>query len=70
MKRTRKDLFRELADLREQVKAVLRRSIDETRRTDAALRDSERKIEDRFAQLGSFDSEREQAARRFRKMVN
>lgn len=66
MKWTRKYMSQELDTLRRPLKELL----GEARRTAVLLRNTERRVEDRFAQLDSFQTEREKAAVRFRKGPN
>jgi hypothetical protein len=60
----------ELETLRGRLRALLQENMVERRRTMALLRDSERKVADQFGQIGSFQSAREEAAKRFRKGTN
>lgn len=70
MKWTRKYMSQELDTLRRQLKELLDEGMGEARRTTVLLRNTERRVEDRFAQLDSFQTEREKAAVRFRKGSN
>ena len=67
MKGVRKDMLEELVALRGRLKDLLQENTDELSRTRELLRINEQKIEDRFAQLDSFQSVREKLGRKFRK---
>lgn len=69
MKGVRKDMFEELEQLRTQLRKLLCEDAGERRRTRELLLDSERKIEDRFAKLASFQTKREEMGKKFRKRV-
>jgi len=70
MKWSRKEMSQELDTLKRQLKELLDQGMGEARRTAVLLRNTERRVEDRFAQLDSFQTEREKAAVRFRKGSN
>lgn len=63
-------MSQELDTLRRPLKELLDEGMGEARRTAVLLRNTERRVEDRFAQLDSFQTEREKAAVRFRKGPN
>src|SRR5205085_11506658 len=67
MKKCRKDMPQELKTLKKRMKALLRANMGEMRRTMELLRDTERKVEDRFGLLDSLETVWETAGRKFRK---
>ena len=69
MKGIRKDMLQELDSLKGRLKELLHENTDEFSRTRELLRVNERRIEDRVAQLDSFQTRREKLCRRFRKTV-
>jgi hypothetical protein len=72
MKRARKDLPQEVRALKERLKTLVHKNMNEARRTCALLQETERKIENRFALLDFLDLEsaREKAAKKFRNQPN
>jgi hypothetical protein len=70
MKPARKDMSQELHSLKRQLKTLLDQGMGQARRTAILLRNAERRVEDHFAQLDSFQTEREKAAIQFRKTAN
>lgn len=70
MKYARKHMSKELDTLKRDLKALLDKSMDTAERTRALLRVAERKIEDNFALLESFQTTSELAAKKFRKQPN
>ena len=69
MKNVRKDLQKEMQDLRFELKMLLRRNVDWRHRSDVLLREVEQKIEDQFAKLASIQSANEYGAIKLRKRV-
>lgn len=67
MKGVRKDMFQELDLLRDRLKDLLHENTDELSRSQELLRINERRLEERFAKLDSFQTMREQLGRKFRK---
>ena len=67
MKKTRKNLSKELETLQNRLKALLYANMGEIRRTQQLLRDAERKVEDRFGHLNSLQTTWEIAGMKFRK---
>jgi hypothetical protein len=70
MSRNRKNLPQELKSLQNRLRELLRASMDESLRTAELLRETERKIEDRFGHISSLETTWEIAARKFRKRPN
>src|SRR4051812_31357167 len=67
MNKARKEMPQELKTLKKRMKALLRANMGEVRRTMELLRDTERKVEDRFALIDSLETAWEKAGRKFRK---
>lgn len=67
MKGVRKDMVQELVLLKGRLRELLYDGTDELSRTRELLRINERRMEDHFAQLDSFQTMREELSRKFRK---
>jgi len=66
MQSTRKNL-RELQELQERLRALLRANMGEARRTRELLRDTERKVEEQFGHFDSIETSWYIAGKKFRK---
>jgi len=64
---SRKNMPRELRDLQDRLRALLRANMQEARRTQELLRDTEQKVEDQFAHLDFIESSWYLAGKKFRK---
>lgn len=67
MHQTRKNMPRELQELQERVRALLRANMGEARRTRALLRDTERMMEEQFGHLDFIETSWYNAGKKFRK---
>lgn len=69
MRGVHKHMLEELELLKTQLKELLYENASELRRTRALLLDNERKVEDRFAKLHSFQTMREEIGKKLRKRI-
>ena len=67
MHQTRKDMPRELQELQDRLRALLRANMGEARRTRELLRDTEMKMEEQFGHLNFIETSWYIAAKKFRK---
>jgi hypothetical protein len=67
MSRNRRNMPQELRELQDRLRALLRANMDEARRTQQLLRDTERKVEDQFGHLDFVETSWYTTGKKFRK---